>query len=132
MSGSSRRRVPLQRMVSRSAVVFLGTLLVSCATTQSRFTALGQAHPPRPEDCSVAVLKESVPQKAFERVSRLDVHIERTGFAQGDLESAIPELKKQACLSGADAIIEIRERSTGFRFENRAYHVTATGIKFKD
>ena len=132
MSRSSTRRVPVQRMVSTSAVVFLGTLLVSCATTQSRFTALGQAHPPRPEDCSVAVLKESVPQKAFERVSRLDVHIERTGFAQGDLESAIPELKKQACLSGADAIIEIRERSTGFRFENRAYHVTATGIKFKD
>jgi len=132
MSRSSTRRVPVRRTVSTSAVVFLGTLLVSCATTQSRFTALGQAHPPRPEDCSVAVLKESVPQKAFERVSRLDVHIERTGFAQGDLESAIPELKKQACLSGADAIIEIRERSTGFRFENRAYHVTATGIKFKD
>jgi len=132
MFRSSMRRVPAQRTVSTSAIVFLGTLLVSCATTQSRFTALGQAHAPRPEDCSVAVLKDSVPQKAFERVSRLDVHIERTGFSQGDLESAIPELKKQACLSGADAIIEIRERSTGFRFENRVYHVTATGIKFKD
>ena len=132
MSRSSTRRVPVQRTVSRSAVVFLGTLLVSCATTQSRFTPLGQAHPSRPENCSVAVLKDSAPQKAFERVSRLDVHIERTGFAQADFESAIPELKKQACLSGADAIIEIQERSTGFRFENRAYHVTATGIKFKD
>ena len=132
MSGSSTRRVPLQRMVSRSAVVFLGTLLVSCATTQSRFTLLGQAHPSRPENCSVVVLKDSAPQKAFERISRLDVHIERTGFAQADLESALPELKKQACLSGADAIIEIQERSTGFRFENRVYHVTASGIKFKD
>jgi hypothetical protein len=126
------RRVRARRTLSTSAIVFLGTLLVSCATTQSRFTPLGQAVPSRPGDCSVAVLKDSVPQKAFERVSRLDVHLERTGFAQADLDSALPELKKQACLSGADAIIEIEERSTGFRFENRAYHVTATGIKFKD
>jgi hypothetical protein len=126
------RRVRARRTLSASAVVFLGTLLVSCATTQGRFTPLGQAVPPRPGDCSVAVLKDSVPQKAFERVSRLDVHLERTGFAQADIDSALPELKKQACLSGADAIIEIEERSTGFRFENRAYHVTATGIRFKD
>ena len=132
MSTSSMRRVQAPRTVSTSTIVFLGTLLVSCATTQSRFTPLGQAYPSRLGDCSVAVLKDSVPQKAFERVSRLDVHIERTGFAQADFESALPELKKQACLSGADAIIEIQERSTGFRFEDRAYHVTATGIKFKD
>jgi hypothetical protein len=132
MSRPSMRHVPAQRTVSASAVVFLGTLLVSCATTQSRFTPLGPVYPPRPGDCGVAVLKDSVPQKAFERVSRLDVHLERTGFAQGDFESALPELKKQACLSGADAIIEIEERSTGFRLENRAYHVTATGIKFRD
>src|SRR2546427_631749 len=132
MSRSSTRRVPVQRTVSTSAVGLLGAPLAFFPATPSPFIALGPAAPPRPEDCSVAVLKESVPQKAFERVSRLDVHIERTGFAQGDLESAIPELKKQACLSGADAIIEIQERSTGFRFENRAYHVTATGIKFKD
>ena len=43
----------------------------------------------------------------------------------------LPELKKQACLSGADAIAEIQERSTR-HIENRGYHVTATGIKFKE
>jgi hypothetical protein len=132
MSKSPTRRVPAGRTVSISAIVFLGTLLVACAATQSRFTSLDQTYTPRPQDCNVAVLRDSVPQKAFARVSRLDVHIEKTGFAQGDFESALPELKKQACLSGADAIIDIQERSTGFRFENRAYHVTATGIKFKD
>jgi hypothetical protein len=131
MSRSPMRRVPALRALSASALVFLGALLASCATTQSRFSPLGQAVPPRAEDCSVAVLRDSVPQKAFERVSRLDVHMERTGFAQADLESALPELKKQACLSGADAIIEIQERSAGY-LENRAYHVTATGIKFKE
>lgn len=125
------RRVTASHTVSGLAAVFLGALLVSCATTQSRFAPLGQAYPPRPVDCNVAVHRESVPPKAFERVSRLDVHIERTGFAQADFESALPELKKQACLSGADAIIEIQERSNS-RLEDRAYHVTATGIKFKD
>ncbi len=132
MSRTLPRRIFMRHLVLTSAVVMLGTLVVSCATTQSRYTALGPTYPPRPEDCSITVHKDSIPPKAFERVSRLDVHLERTGFSQTDLEWALPELKRQACLSGADAIIEIQERSSGFRFENRAYHVTATGIKFKD
>jgi hypothetical protein len=61
---------------------------------------------------------------------RLDVHLEKTHFISSDFESALPELRKQACLSGADAIIEIQEQSTGY-LEMRSYHVTATGIKYK-
>ena len=130
MFPSSMRRAAARRTLI-PAVVFLGTLLASCETTQSRYVSLGQAYPPRPQDCDVSVLRDSVPQKPFQRVSRLDVHIARTHFVHASFDSALPELKKQACLSGADAIIEIQERSTGF-LEDRAYHVTATGIKFTD
>lgn len=126
------RRSIVVRLALMSPIVFLGGVLASCVTMQSRYAPLGQAYPPRPEDCTVAVHKESIPQKDFERISRLDVHIEKTHFAKSDFENALPELKKQACLSGADAIINIEERSSSFRLENRTYHVTATGIKFKN
>lgn len=125
-------RIVRRRATLASLGFFLGPLLISCATTQSRNVALGKTYSPRAENCSIAVHKDTLPQQAFERISRLDVHIERTHFSQSDFESALPELKRQACLSGADAIIEIQERSSSFRFENRAYHVTATGIKFKE
>jgi len=71
------------------------------------------------------------PGKEFVRISRVDVHLEKSAFIASAFEDALPELKKQACLSGADAIIEIREQSSSI-LETRAYHVTATGIKYKD
>jgi hypothetical protein len=38
------------------------------------------------------------------------VHIEKTHFLDSGIEEALPELKKQACLSGADTIIRFQER----------------------
>ena len=43
----------------------------------------------------------------------------------------MPELLKQARLSGADAIINIQERKSALN-ESRSLHVTATGIKYTD
>lgn len=48
----------------------------------------------------------------FLRISRLDVHKEKTHFIGSSLEQALPELKTQACLSVADAVIEIKEHSS--------------------
>jgi hypothetical protein len=58
------------------------------------------------------------------------VHIEKTHFLDSGIEEAMPELKKQACLSGADAIIQIQERR-GAYVEARSYYVTAQGIRFR-
>jgi uncharacterized protein YbjQ (UPF0145 family) len=77
----------------------------------------------------VDILTES-PQKPVRRISRLDVHLEKTHFMTSSLEDALPELKKQACLSGADAIIELNERSSSVG-ETQIYHVTATGILYE-
>ena len=55
--------------------------------------------------------------------------IENTHFSS-DFESALPELVKQARLSGADTIIEIQEQSAG-DLEMRSYYVTAIGIEYK-
>ena len=131
MLSCGARRLACGKQARKVFVVLAAISALSCASTQSRYMALGAKHAPRAENCSVEVFRDSNPQKPFERISRLDYHVEKTGFAESDFASALPELKKQACLSGADAIVEIQERSTR-HIENRGYHVTATGIKFKE
>ena len=107
----------------------LALLATSCASTQSRYSTLGQSYPPKPETEEVQVFQNSKPQRPFIKVSRLDVHIEKTHFLRSSLQDALPELKKQARLSGADAIIDIEERSSALA-ETEIYHVSATGIRF--
>lgn len=104
-------------------------LIASCATTQSRYSMLGPAYSSREVNCDIAIFRTGTPNRAFIKISRLDVHMEKTHFLSSDFESALPELKKQACLSGADAVIEIQEQTRQY-LENRSYHVTATGIKY--
>ncbi len=112
-----------------SGVVLMALMLTSCMTTQSRFSALDQSYTPKPEGYEVEVFPEGIPQRPFIKISRLDVHLEKSHFIKSSFEDALPELKKQARLSGADAIIEIRE-STSRTGETTIYHVIATGIRF--
>ena len=111
-------------------ILLVSLLMVSCATTQSRHVLLGQTYPARAEDCRIEIFKGGGPSREFIKISRLDVHIEKTHFIQSGFETALPELKKQACLSGADAMIDVQEQFSS-HMETRIYHVTATGIKYK-
>ena len=108
-----------------------GLLGASCTSLQSRFSRLSSSYPAKPETFSVEVFENSLPQRPFERISRLDVHIEKTHFLPSAMKEALPELQKQARLSGADAIIEIQEKRSMLN-ETRIYHVTATGIRYTD
>lgn len=117
--------------LARCGAVLVGLLLTSCATTQSRYVLLGHTYPSRPDNCEIAVLRTGYPAREFVRVSRVDVHLEKTHFIGSGFEDAWPMLRQQACLSGADAIIDIRENASVY-METRMYHVTATGIKFKE
>jgi hypothetical protein len=122
-------RMPL----GRGAYVALSALLCfvsGCATTQSRISFLGEHYPPRAADAAVEVFRDGgVPDKPFNRIARLDVHLEKTGFVKSGLEDALPELKKQARQAGADAVIEIQEIRSQI-LETMVYHVTATGVRY--
>ena len=107
----------------------LSVLLSACSTTQSGFTFVAVRESPRAADCNVEILRRDMPLRPFVRISRIDVHIERTFFADPTFADAVPELRRQACLSGADAVIEVREERDAI-VENRSYHVTATGVKY--
>jgi hypothetical protein len=108
----------------------IALVLSSCAT-ESRFVMLDKSYPPKPETAEIELVREELPARPFVRISRLDVHLERTHFLGSSLADALPELKKQARQSGADAIIEIQERRSMIG-ETRIYHVTATGIKYTE
>ncbi len=104
--------------------------LAGCASTQSRYVLLGATYPPLPEGTEVQVFREGHPDRPFVRVSRLDVHLEKTHFIGSGLEDALPELKRQARLSGAEAVIEIQEQRSQVG-ETKIYHVTAVGIRYR-
>jgi hypothetical protein len=97
---------------------------------QGRFVRLSnQNYEARPVDCSVAIVQDGSAGN-FVSIARLDVHIEQSFYNEPEMEDAIAELKTQACLSGADAIVDIHKTFSSVG-ELRILHVTATGVKYK-
>jgi hypothetical protein len=117
-------------MRSLPALLVLVLVAGGCTTSQSRFVRLEGAYPPRPENCDVPILNPP-PARDFVRIARIDVHLEWSAYDRPGLENALPEIRKQACLAGADAVIELDERR-GSHIETKRYHVIATGIKYRN
>ena len=120
----------VKHLVQWPFVVLAVAFLAGCASTQSRYVPLGATVPPLPDGTEVHVFRDGLPDRPFDRVSRLAVHLERTHFIGSDLEDALPELRRQARLSGAEAIIEIQEQRSQVG-ETKIYHVTAVGIRYR-
>lgn len=111
--------------------VFLASCLSACAATTSNYRPIGQSYPPRPANCAVLIFKDQSPDRPYAAISRLNVHLEKTFFTPSDFSSASGELKRQACLSGADAVIGIEEKNSSY-LETRIYNLSATGVRFLD
>jgi hypothetical protein len=111
--------------------VLLWALVATACTTQGRYVPLTSGYRAYPESHPVLVYQHELPDRPFVRVSRIDVHLEKTHFVKSDLEDALPELQRQARLSGAGALIEIDERTSSIG-ETQVYHVSAIGVRFTD
>lgn len=112
-----------------TCVVFPALALSGCMATTGNYRALAQSYPTRPSDCSIEVFKNAAPDRPFTAISHLNVHLEKTFFVPSDFASAVGELKRQGCLSGADGIVDIQERQSSY-LETRIYNLSATGIRF--
>jgi len=137
MSGNCRSMKPgkleVRTLPSALALLSLVSSLfsMSCAGPEpGRFSRLEGVYPSKPNDYNVEVFQGDPPSKPFTEIARLDVHLENAFFAHPSLKEALPELQRQARLSGADAIIKIVERKS-FLNETGVLHVTATAIKYK-
>lgn len=131
-NGAARRRpgrstrAVASRLISALAVM----TLTACVSNSARFSPMpGKAFPPKDESFEVAVFDSALPSRSFERIARIDVQMEMAASQEASLQAAIPELKRQARLAGADAIIDIRlQRSkTG---EVTVFQVSAMGIRY--
>jgi hypothetical protein len=109
-------------------LVLPALVLGGCATTAGNYRALEQ-HPSRGSGCSIEVFKQALPHRPFTAISHLNVHLEKTFFVPSDFASAVGELKRQGCLSGADGIIDIKESHSSY-LETRIYNLSATGVRF--
>ncbi len=76
----------------------------------------------------VAVLTDP-PARPFTKVSSLDFWAEKKTAGEGSLEEVLPEIKRQAALSGAQAVVDVHWTLAG-PADGRVYHVIATGIAY--
>lgn len=97
---------------------------------QTSYRSLGVPIESKVPTCDVAIFRTHQPSKDYTRVSRIDIHLETPGSRQLGFADALPELMKQACESGADAVIEFRERSSTLVGEGNAYHLTGIGVRY--
>jgi hypothetical protein len=125
---------PSPKRAVRTLNILACLLLISCAGPEpGRFSRLEGTgvYPAKSNDYNVQVFQGEPPSRPFTEIARLDVHLENAFFAHPSLKDALPELERQARLSGADAIIKILERKSVLN-ETGVLHVTATAIKYKD
>ncbi|MBD8874356.1 hypothetical protein [Rhodanobacter sp. DHB23] len=116
-------------MKTAVCAVVIASSLSGCATTIGNHRPLNGHYPPRPADCQIDIFKAQPPARPYVAVSQLNVHLEKTFFVPSDFSSARGELRRQACLSGADGVIDIDEEHSSY-LETRIYNLSATGIRY--
>lgn len=118
-------------MKKMMCAVLLASSLSGCATTDGNYRPLNGYYPARPAGCQVDIFRDQPPARPYVAISRLNVHLEKTFFMPSDFASARSELQRQACLSGADGVIDIEEKNSSY-LETRIYNLSATGIHYRD
>lgn len=117
------------RATAMLAVVALALCLAGCATTQGHYTLIGPRPAARTSSNDILVISSGAPKQPYTVVCHLNAHLEKTGFVESTLSEAMPMLKQQASLCGADAIIDIQQQRSSV-VETRILNVTGTGIRF--
>lgn len=87
--------------------------------------------PAKAPDAPVVLFRGAPPSRPYEPVARLNVHIEKTFFISSAFPDARPQLEKLAREVGADAVMQIEEKSSRLN-ETFIYNVSATAIVFRD
>jgi len=107
---------------------------MSCATggaARVSFTPRDpQQYPAKDPACEIEVM-DTAPNRPFADLGTVNYHDERHRMSDGELtlETAMPEIKKLACLNGADAIMNVRVTEER-RLEFAMFHVSARAIRY--
>jgi len=127
-------RILRDRRLRAIVVVVSAALVAGCAS--ATFIPTGRTFPAKPENCTIEVFSSKVPDRAYEEIGI----IEGEGMlGKESLLDVLPEMKKEACLAGGDAlIITSSERTVSvsgdgdFVSSDEELHAVATVIVWVD
>jgi len=127
-------RILRDRRVRAIAVIVSVAAVAGCAS--AKFIPTREAFPAKPENCAMEIFTSKAPDRAYEEIGI----IEGEGMLGAEsLEDVLPEMVKQACLAGGDALILIStERSVSvsggedFMGSSEELHTVATVIVWTD
>jgi hypothetical protein len=122
----------LVRLTSRFASIAFVAMLANCSAVTDQVRPIGAALKPRPPDCNIEILDKNT-DKPHRVVAEIDAYVRRnklTGGLRGVLDEAIPELKKQGCAAGADAVVVLNQ-TVSQSGEFKLLYVKAVAIHFE-
>lgn len=121
------------RSAHRLIVCVLATMMSSCAThARISFVPKGSAaYEPRQPSCDVQVFRDAKPDRPYVEIGTINYHDERHRTSAGGLtlDAALPEIRRQACAAGADAVVNLHVTDEK-RLEWAMFHVTAIAVRF--
>ena len=84
------------------AIAVIGSVAVVAGCASAKFIPTREPFPAKPENCAMEVLSSKATDRAYEEIGI----IEGKGMlGKESLEDVLPEMIKQACLAGGDALI---------------------------
>lgn len=122
-------------ILRQSTAAMLGVIsllcMASCASTVSGFVPDAERFSARDAQCTIEIVKKgNEPSRAVNRIGLISVRIEKTHFASPGWADALPDIQRQACLAGADAVVDVEEDRSSY-IETRAYLVQGIAARFR-
>ena len=107
-------------------------LLAACSSVRNDVHPVaGAALAAKPSGCPIEILLAK-PEKAHRVVADIDAYVRRnkiTGGLRGELDEAVPELKRQGCAAGADAVVVLNQ-TVSQNGEFKLLYVKAAAIQY--
>jgi hypothetical protein len=106
-------------------------VLAACSGVTREVEVVGAPLATRPPSCPIEVLAES-PDRSYRVVANIDAYVRRnkvTGGPRGVLDDALPELRKQGCAAGADAVVVLNQ-TVSQSGEFKLLYVKAVAIQY--
>lgn len=116
----------------RLAGLFVG-VLACCSSVTNQVQYTGSRLAAKPENCAIEIFDKTT-QKPHRVVAEIDAYVRRnklTGGLQGVYEEAVPELRKQGCAAGADAVIVLNQAVSNSG-EFKLLYVKAVAVQWQE
>ena len=93
-------QVRVDRRIRILVLIPVVAIVAGCAS--ATYIPTGDAHPPKPENCDLEVFSSRTPDRPYEEIGIIEGE---GSMGMDSLVEVLPEVIKEACLAGGDAII---------------------------